>query len=156
MTDRERDDSVPERSLSDAFMPPLDRGQPSPAEIGASNDAVVRDARERSTVLSALQCQRRGCGKTLAWLVVLHDRRTDGGLRLELAAPVEDAPVDDDDEPGAWVAFVLQGNVQTRAARSRYVGGLGGNGVIRITCRCGRRNWLRAPVLRSLGEALRL
>ena len=129
---------------------------PSPDEIGASNDAVVREARGRSTVLKALPCQRPGCGKTLAWLVVLHDKRTDDELRLELAAPVEDAPVDNDDHPGTWLAFALQGNVQTREARSRYVGGLGGDGVIRITCRCGQRNWLHPSALRQLGEALRL
>ena len=121
----------------------------------ASVDTVMRQARGRSTVLKALPCRRPGCGKTLGWVIVLHDHPGDGELRLELAAPVEGATVDAHDRPGTWVAYTLTGKARTREARSSYVS-LGGPELIRVTCRCGTRNWLRASALRELGEALRL
>jgi len=127
--------------------------QPSADELAASVDTVLREARGRSTVLTALRCRR--CRKTLGWVIVLHDDPGDGELRLELAAPVEGAPVDAHDRPGTWVAYSLTGKVQTREARSGYVS-LGGPELIRITCRCGSRNWLSLSALRELGEALRL
>jgi len=129
--------------------------QPTADERAASVDTVLREAHGRSTMRQPVRCQHHGCRKTLGWVIVLHDDPGDGELRFQLAAPVKGAAVDAQDRPGTWVAYTLTGKVQTQEARSSYVS-LGGPEQIRVTCRCGTRNWLSLSVLRELGEALRL
>jgi len=126
----------------------------TPTDERRAFDEVTDTARRRSRVLVEVPCP--DCQTRLGWLVVLSDGPSAGEVALELAAPVRQDLVDGLDRPGTWTAFALTGRRQSLKAPSMYVTRLQGNSLIRITCRCGRRQWLSSPILRRMAEAARM
>lgn len=123
------------------------------AQLTDVRDKETKAYRRQSDVLLDLHCQ--ACRKTIAWIVVFHGQ-FEGTQGLELAAPVDYARVDQADRVGTSVAYVLTGKQHSLALPSKYLVGPGGPGRVRITCRCGQRNWLRMKGLRLASESARV